>query len=199
MSEVFQAVRSIEWDAGHRVPNHISKCRNVHGHRYKLEVTVEGPLVLSDGASDEGMVMDFSEIKKHMEYVASLFDHRFIMSRYDPLKQRLMNGLCFTSNLYSGPDQVIIYGNELGVNYLVPEFGWVQEIDSIPTAECLAYICYKLLSGKVDQYLSGIRVAMVRLWETPNCVAVYTPPEFIRVEQENGAVVYTDGKPLVED
>ncbi|MBI4225594.1 6-carboxytetrahydropterin synthase [Candidatus Roizmanbacteria bacterium] len=32
----------IEFDMGHRIPNHKSQCRNLHGHRYKLEVNLEG-------------------------------------------------------------------------------------------------------------------------------------------------------------
>ena len=34
--------RWIETDTGHRVPNHKSKCRNIHGHRYRWEVELEG-------------------------------------------------------------------------------------------------------------------------------------------------------------
>jgi 6-pyruvoyltetrahydropterin/6-carboxytetrahydropterin synthase len=169
MSEVFQVVRSVEWDAGHRVPNHNSKCKNVHGHRYKLEVTVEGPLVLTDGASDQGMIIDFGAIKVHLATVAELFDHRFIMHWRDPLKLRLTAGLTFSSSGGS----IAIGTNILGAVYTIPEFGAIQELDHVPTAENLAYLCYKLLSNLIDHKDS--RVVMVRLWETPNCLAVYRP------------------------
>jgi 6-pyruvoyltetrahydropterin/6-carboxytetrahydropterin synthase len=40
-----EVTKIVEWDMGHRVPNHKSKCRNPHGHRYRLEVTIGGPLI----------------------------------------------------------------------------------------------------------------------------------------------------------
>ena len=35
----------MEFDAGHRIPNHKSVCKNLHGHRYAIEVTVKGEIV----------------------------------------------------------------------------------------------------------------------------------------------------------
>ncbi|MDP2056292.1 MAG: 6-carboxytetrahydropterin synthase, partial [Thiobacillus sp.] len=32
--------RRLEFDAGHRIPNHASQCRHLHGHRYALEITL---------------------------------------------------------------------------------------------------------------------------------------------------------------
>ena len=42
----------IEIDMGHRVPNHKSKCKNLHGHRYRFEVAVNGELAAEQGSSD---------------------------------------------------------------------------------------------------------------------------------------------------
>ena len=36
--------KRLEFDAGHRIPQHKSQCRNLHGHRYALEITLEGEL-----------------------------------------------------------------------------------------------------------------------------------------------------------
>lgn len=60
---IAEATKTVEWDMGHRVPNHKSKCKNVHGHRYKAEVTVRGEIIPEEGISDEGMVIDFSDVK----------------------------------------------------------------------------------------------------------------------------------------
>ncbi|RDS98986.1 6-carboxytetrahydropterin synthase QueD, partial [Burkholderia contaminans] len=46
--------RKLEFDAGHRIPDHRSQCRNLHGHRYVLEVTLRGDLVDPEGAPDRG-------------------------------------------------------------------------------------------------------------------------------------------------
>ena len=56
--------RKLEFDAGHRIPDHNSQCRNLHGHRYVLEITLTGGVVDKDGQSDNGMIMDFSDVKK---------------------------------------------------------------------------------------------------------------------------------------
>ncbi|GIR00164.1 MAG: hypothetical protein CM15mP8_3610 [Methanobacteriota archaeon] len=37
--------RYVETDTGHRVPNHKSKCRHMHGHRYRFEAEIEGDVV----------------------------------------------------------------------------------------------------------------------------------------------------------
>ena len=55
--------RKLEFDAGHRIPDHKSQCRNLHGHRYVLEITLVGNVIDQEGNSDNGMIMDFSEVK----------------------------------------------------------------------------------------------------------------------------------------
>ena len=37
--------RRLEFDAGHRIPDHASQCRHLHGHRYALEVTLSGDII----------------------------------------------------------------------------------------------------------------------------------------------------------
>ena len=41
--------RYVETDTGHRVPNHKSKCRHFHGHRYRFEAEIEGDVVTEKG------------------------------------------------------------------------------------------------------------------------------------------------------
>ncbi|EWM45059.1 6-pyruvoyl tetrahydropterin synthase family protein [Bordetella holmesii 70147] len=60
---MISVTRRLEFDAGHRIPDHRSQCRNLHGHRYVLELTLTGDVVQAPGQSDNGMVMDFSDIK----------------------------------------------------------------------------------------------------------------------------------------
>ena len=38
-SAMISVTRRLEFDAGHRIPDHRSQCRNLHGHRYVLEIT----------------------------------------------------------------------------------------------------------------------------------------------------------------
>jgi 6-pyruvoyltetrahydropterin/6-carboxytetrahydropterin synthase len=78
-TKMLEITKAIEWDMGHRVPNHKHKCRNPHGHRYRLEMTVAGEVSVEKGTSQEGMVHDFGDIKNHLlEKIYSKLDHCFL-------------------------------------------------------------------------------------------------------------------------
>jgi len=55
--------RRLEFDAGHRIPNHNSLCKHLHGHRYAIEITLSGDIIANEGQSEQGMVMDFTDIQ----------------------------------------------------------------------------------------------------------------------------------------
>jgi len=71
--------KSWSFDAAHQLPHHTGKCRNLHGHTYRLTLRLHGAINTRSGESDEGMVMDYyllSELwKKQLE---PLLDHRFL-------------------------------------------------------------------------------------------------------------------------
>lgn len=70
--------RVIEFDAAHRVMKHESKCRNLHGHRYKIELTVEGEL------DSLGRVVDFGVLKSVFGgWVDEYLDHGCILFHDD--------------------------------------------------------------------------------------------------------------------
>ena len=76
--------RYVETDTGHRVPNHKSKCKHLHGHRYRFEAEIAGDVVQEKGVSDEGMLMDFSDVSKILtEYVHDVVDHSFVVYEKD--------------------------------------------------------------------------------------------------------------------
>ena len=56
--------KEIGIDMGHTVTNHDSKCKHLHGHRYRIICTVEGNIITEGSA--EGMVIDFTDLKKAM-------------------------------------------------------------------------------------------------------------------------------------
>ena len=73
-------VKVIQWDMGHRVLNHRSICKGLHGHRYKAEICIEGELITESGSSEEGMVIDFADIKKTAQkYIQEKLDHAFMV------------------------------------------------------------------------------------------------------------------------
>ena len=61
---VIKVSKSFTFDAAHYLPNHKGKCSSMHGHTYRLEVTVinQSGQLIKDG-SDEGMVIDFNDLK----------------------------------------------------------------------------------------------------------------------------------------
>jgi 6-pyruvoyltetrahydropterin/6-carboxytetrahydropterin synthase len=62
---------SYTFEAAHRLPWHPGRCRDLHGHSYRLEVTLAGPL------DERGVVVDFDEVNDVVEReVLARFDHR---------------------------------------------------------------------------------------------------------------------------
>ena len=76
--------RRLEFDSGHRIPNHDGQCRHLHGHRYAIEVTLTGEVANHPGKADDGMVLDFGDIKRLTnQYVVEQWDHAFLVARED--------------------------------------------------------------------------------------------------------------------
>jgi len=73
--------RVIEFDAGHRVLGHEGKCKHLHGHRYRVELTVEAPKL-----DPLGRVIDFSCLKEIVGgWVDREWDHNMLLRSDDPL------------------------------------------------------------------------------------------------------------------
>lgn len=69
--------KSFTFEAAHLLPDHIGKCAKLHGHSYRLEVSVSG-LVQTTGA-ETGMVMDFTYLSEIVEReVVSKWDHQLL-------------------------------------------------------------------------------------------------------------------------
>lgn len=56
--------RQFTFEACHHLPGHRGKCQRLHGHSYRLEISLRGPIKQAPGASDDGMVMDFDDLKR---------------------------------------------------------------------------------------------------------------------------------------
>jgi 6-pyruvoyltetrahydropterin/6-carboxytetrahydropterin synthase len=67
--------KQFHFEAAHVLPHHTGKCSRLHGHSYRLEVTVAGPLRTAGPAT--GMVVDFDELAQVVrETVIDALDHR---------------------------------------------------------------------------------------------------------------------------
>tara|TARA_B100000470_G_scaffold209094_1_gene186314 strand:- start:611 stop:1054 length:444 start_codon:yes stop_codon:yes gene_type:complete len=138
----------IQWDMGHRVLNHRSVCKGLHGHRYKAEICVEGDLVEKKDASEEGMVIDFADIKKTAQkFVQEELDHAFMVWEKDI-------------------ELLEFFKNSKGHKPVIVPF--------TPTAENVAaYIFNELKDKFTDVFKTGLHLQSVKLWETPSSYALF--------------------------
>ncbi len=138
-----QITRRLEFDAGHRIPNHNSQCKHLHGHRYAIEITLSGNVITTEGVSEQGMVMDFSDVKRiAKERVVDAWDHAFLV--------------------YCGDHAVVDFLKTL------PDHKTVL-LNVIPTAENLAIVAFDLLDTAYrNTFGNDLRLERVRLYETPN-------------------------------
>jgi 6-pyruvoyltetrahydropterin/6-carboxytetrahydropterin synthase len=76
--------RRFEFDSGHRIPHHGGQCAHLHGHRYALEITLAGAVLRNPGAADDGMVLDFGDVKRLAHaHLVDLWDHAFLVAKED--------------------------------------------------------------------------------------------------------------------
>ena len=107
------------FESAHRLPYHDGKCQFLHGHSYKLEVTLWGKIIPDDPLdSESGMVADFGNIK--------------------PLIR----------------------------DSIIPDHRDLNEILPNPTAELLAHWLFEEIRAKLREYVPGVNLIGVRLWET---------------------------------
>lgn len=72
---------------GHALNNYDGKCRFLHGHSYKLYVTLLGPVINEFNFPKDGMVIDFSVLKKIVnEKIVDVYDHSFVVNERDERK-----------------------------------------------------------------------------------------------------------------
>jgi len=138
-----QITTRLEFDAGHRIPCHKSQCRNLHGHRYAIEITLSGDIITQDNVSETGMVMDFSDVKRiARESLVDVWDHAFLV--------------------YKGDAEVLNFLNTLH-NHKTVVF------PTVPTAENMAAEAFNILKSQYkDTYGNHLTLERVRLYETPN-------------------------------
>ncbi len=112
---------SASFDSAHFLAGYNGKCRNIHGHRWKIEVIVNSEKLVSDGEK-RGMVIDFGDLKAEVKQLADSFDHSLIYEK-GSLKETTLKAL-------KDEDFKLI------------------EVPFRPTAECFAKHFYDILSAK---------------------------------------------------
>lgn len=135
------ATRKLQFCAGHRIYEHESKCRHLHGHNYHLFLHARAKG--DDNALDAlGRVIDFSVLKaRFMPWIEENWDHGFIVWNEDKEAQAALKVI---------PDQKIFL------------------LDRNPTAENLAsYLIDVVAPALLKDDL--VEISKIVLWETENC------------------------------
>lgn len=142
MSAVIRVTREFSFEMAHALKNYDGPCRNVHGHSYRLFVTVSGVPVQDEKNPKNGMVIDFTELREIvMRHIINLFDHSVVVSSsYDSDKLEMMKNT---------------FGNTVIVAYQ-------------PTCENLAEDFARRLINKLPE---GSRLHSLRLYETAKSYA----------------------------
>lgn len=84
MSKI-RITKQFSFETGHALYGYDGKCRNVHGHSYKLRVTVIGEPIADSSNVKFGMVIDFTDLKKIvLEEVVDVFDHATVFNKNTP-------------------------------------------------------------------------------------------------------------------
>ncbi|MCU0457421.1 MAG: 6-carboxytetrahydropterin synthase [Bacteroidales bacterium] len=142
MKPVIRVTREFSFEMAHVLGNYDGPCRNVHGHSYRLFVTLSG--VPADDAENpkNGMVIDFTDLKDIvMEKIINRFDHSAVISSdFDREKRKMMEST---------------FGNTVVVDYQ-------------PTCENLVADFAVILKKELP---AGISLHSLRLYETAKSYA----------------------------
>ncbi|TRZ46472.1 6-pyruvoyl trahydropterin synthase family protein [Robertkochia solimangrovi] len=77
--------KQFNFETGHALYGYDGKCRNVHGHSYKLSVTVIGTPIMDTSNVKYGMVIDFGDLKRIVkEEIVDKFDHATVFNKNTP-------------------------------------------------------------------------------------------------------------------
>ncbi|SFG20368.1 6-carboxytetrahydropterin synthase QueD [Oribacterium sp. WCC10] len=118
---MFYLKSEASFDAAHFLKDYEGKCRNIHGHRWRVVVEIKGDK-LSEDTQTRGMLIDFSDLKKAVKDMCDFFDHSLIYEK-DSLK-------------------------EATIAALTDEHFRLNEVPFRPTAECFSKYFYETLSDK---------------------------------------------------
>jgi len=155
---ITQITRKLEFDAGHRVLGHETKCKHLHGHRYVAMITVSAL-----GLDSLSRVVDFSVVKAKVgTWIDDNWDHNILLNPDDPLLDAAVDVEKDKDSPMELSDEPIWQGKQ----------PFIMGPGQNPTAEVMAHYLFDVSVSLLEK--EGLTVERVRLYETPNCYADYT-------------------------
>lgn len=141
-----KVTKEVTFDSAHMLSNYKGKCENLHGHTYRLQVTVDQPLQAE--GNEECMVMDFNTLKKAVDFATEAFDHAIIFS---------------DAGYRSEAENALIdWADKYGMNYTIISAGK-------STSECIA----TEIKARIACALPIVEMGCITvcIWETPTSFA----------------------------
>lgn len=96
INQKIRITKEFKFEMAHALPCHKGACKNIHGHSYTLAVTLFGTPINDNSCADNGMIMDFGDLKTIVRgQIISVFDHALVLhtSTNENLKSELHNTL----------------------------------------------------------------------------------------------------------
>ncbi|HEX2920431.1 MAG TPA: 6-carboxytetrahydropterin synthase [Bacteroidales bacterium] len=142
MTPLIRVTKEFHFEMAHVLWNYDGPCRNVHGHSYRLFVTIAGTPVDNPDNPKDGMVIDFADLKKIVrKEIVAVFDHSVVINnRYEKHKLEVFSTL----------------------------FGNVVAVDYQPTCENLVADFANRISVQLP---AGTRLFCLKLYETATSYA----------------------------
>ena len=98
--------KDFRWEMGHRLPFHDGKCKNLHGHSYKMMVEINGDL------DENGMVLDYYVVKEIIQPLVEELDHSCMVKNDDVQLIELlkkMNSKHVVTEFHSTAENMVYY------------------------------------------------------------------------------------------
>ena len=78
---IIKITKQFSFEMAHALRNYDGLCRNIHGHSYKMDITLAGHPLHDESSPKNGMVMDFGDLKRLVnEEIISLLDHALVLN-----------------------------------------------------------------------------------------------------------------------
>lgn len=182
-----EIVKDIEIDIGHRIMQHESKCRNVHGHRLRFRIHATASKLDS-----VGRIVDFGVIKGIIgKWLNDNLDHVFVANPDDPIIDFIKEqGLrCFIMRF---PASDAAYHHLKTTSPRVPGSNWFNYIDETykrdteviePTSENIARMVLEecILLSRSEPKMKGVDIVQIECYETPTSVASFSVEDLLSI------------------
>ncbi|MGL4956854.1 MAG: 6-pyruvoyl trahydropterin synthase family protein [Bacteroidales bacterium] len=86
MKNIVRVTKEFSFEMAHRLEGYDGKCRNIHGHSYRLFICIMGIPSTDKKSPKLGMLMDFADLKHIVnEHIIQQFDHALMLNQTSPL------------------------------------------------------------------------------------------------------------------